>query len=451
MRIEVSILPLGCAKNLVYAEIITTILENDGFSVTSDEKAADCFIIHTCAFIDDAKRESIEAILEASERKKKGMYKYIIVSSCLAQRFDRDLLQEIPEIDAIIGTGDFHRIPEVIRSLDRKNKAIFTGGVLKNGPLLMTPKAQLTPFYTSYVKISEGCLNHCSYCVIPSLRGSLKSRPTDEIYQEVQEKVNRGVKEIVLIAQDLTQFGLDRGEINGLEKLLEKLVLIDELKWIRLLYAYPSRITPGLINVIAQEEKICHYLDIPLQHINDLILKQMNRTTSSSDIRNVLEKIKSKINDICIRSTFIVGFPGETEAAFEELLAFLEEAKFDRAGFFMYSQEENTPASQMPDQISDETKNERYQQALSLQNEMSTKRNYSFVQKELIVLVEDYQKEDTYPLVGRSYREAPEVDGQIFLQGRYLPPGSFVRALIVDVDESNLYGVLLDEDREEKR
>jgi len=435
---NVGMISLGCAKNRVDAEVMLGLLSNSGYIVVNNSEDADVIIVNTCGFIDSAKQESIEAILEQAEYKKTGRCKALIVTGCMSERYNSELMKEIPEIDAILGTGDYADIVAVLDRV-RSGKKECRYGNIDIVPEGVQPRLISTQEVTAYLKIAEGCDNCCTYCVIPSLRGRFRSRPSVDILQEASKLADNGVRELILIAQDVTRYGQDLYDKYNLAALLKDLCRISGLKWIRLLYAYPDRITDELIDVIAGEEKVCNYLDIPIQHINDNILGRMNRTSDSATIRNLVGTLKRRIPDIALRTSLIVGFPGETEAEFNELKDFINEGWFNNVGVFAYSREEGTPAADMPMQISDEIKEERRSMLLSLQRKVSKKLNRTRVGRTCEVLIEGRESANIY--FGRSYAEAPEIDGLIYVASeRQLRQGEFVRAAISKAYEYDLLG-----------
>lgn len=348
---KVSMISLGCAKNLVDAEVMLGYLPRDRFEITTDESLADIIIVNTCGFISDAKEESVDTLLEAIDLKKSGNCRLLIVAGCLSQRYAQSMADELPEVDILIGTGDVPRILELIEAHDRGEAVRQSVGLPQYLYDHTTPRVISSPAYSTYVKIAEGCNNLCSYCIIPQLRGPLRSRSVASVVSEVETLVRTGAQEINLIAQDITAFGADRHDGASLPALLRELVKIPDLRWLRLLYAYPDGITDELIDLVATEEKICKYLDVPLQHIDDRVLARMNRRIGEEGIRELVARLRRRIPDVTLRTSFIVGFPGETDAEFAKLLAFVEEGHFDRVGVFRYSQEEDTPAGALPEQV----------------------------------------------------------------------------------------------------
>lgn len=430
--LKAGFISLGCAKNLVDTEVMLGLLAANQITITDNPQEAEILIINTCSFIDSAKEESITTILQMAEYKKHGKCQCLIVAGCLGQRYQQDLLDELPEVDAIVGTGSWHRIMEAIHTtLNDKNRTLLISETNTMYDETM-PRMSTTPFYSAYVKIAEGCSNCCSYCVIPKVRGNFRSRAIESIVAEVKNLVAKGVKEINLIAQDTTSYGSDLFGSPKLTVLLKELVKVDGLMWIRLLYCYPKYFSNELIELIAAEPKICNYIDLPLQHAHDDILKAMLRQDGRSDIENLLAKLRAKIPGITIRTSFIVGFPGETDAHFEDLLNFVREQQFDRVGVFTYSKEEDTLASTLPNQIEDEIKQERYHSLMSLQCQISEQLNQQLEGTVLDVLIEQVSTDQETVVSGRSYREAPDVDGQIYIENAAdCKPGDVIKAKVV--------------------
>ncbi|MRR33292.1 30S ribosomal protein S12 methylthiotransferase RimO [bacterium] len=435
---------LGCPKNLVDAEVMLGFLDREGYEITTDEKDADIIIVNTCSFIKEAKQESIDAILDLADRKHDGRCRLLIVTGCLPQRYQEELCRELPEVDIFIGTGDYPRIAEIIaekRGTSEQLRYIGDPNFVYDED---SPRLQSTPIYSAYLKIAEGCSNRCSYCLIPSLRGAFRSRPMDAVVEEARRLVTGGAREINIVAQDVTRYGRDLEDGATLEELIRKLAEIEELRWIRLLYAYPDGITDGLLRVIRDEKKVCKYLDIPLQHISDPILSKMNRRSTSGEIRALIARLRQEIPDIALRTSLIVGFPGETEDDFRQLLHFVEETRFDRLGVFCYSREEGTPAADMADQISERVKRERYKKLMTAQGRLSFKRNRSLVGKVEEVIVEGYSEETELLLKGRSSRQAPDIDGQVYITAGNASVGDIVRLKITDSSDYDLIGEILD-------
>ncbi|MBP2654949.1 MAG: rimO 2 [Firmicutes bacterium] len=423
---------LGCAKNLVDTEVMLGMLAESGIEITVDPGTADIIIINTCSFIDAAKEESINTILQNARYKEEGKCRALIVAGCLGQRYQQNLLDELPEVDAIVGTGAWHRINEAIAAVFSGQRVLFINETDTIYDESM-PRIKSTPAYSSYVKIAEGCSNCCSYCVIPMVRGEFRSRTIESVVNEVTLLAAQGTKEINLIAQDTTSYGRDIYGTPRLVELLRQLVKIEGIVWIRLLYCYPRYFTDELIELMANQPKICKYIDLPLQHIHDNILKAMNRRDSSSDIENLLKRIREAIPNVAIRTSFIVGFPGETDEEFAALEQFMAKEKFDHVGVFTYSQEEDTVAAKLPNQISDEVKQERYHRLMSLQSRISEERNTSLEGQTLAVLVEGRRSgTDGEVVFGRSEREASDIDGCIYLENASdAKIGDFVTARII--------------------
>ncbi|MCK8817416.1 30S ribosomal protein S12 methylthiotransferase RimO [Natroniella sulfidigena] len=438
--IKVGLLSLGCSKNQVDSEIMLGLIAEAGYQVVDNYKSSDVLIVNTCGFIDDAKEESINSILELAQYKQEGTCKLLIVTGCLGQRYSQELEEQISEIDAILGTGNFDQIVEVIEeSLEGAKRIEVENPDFDYDRYL--PKSNLSPNYTAYLKIAEGCNNCCSYCVIPQLRGTLKSRSIETIVDEAERLAQQGVKEVNIIAQDITQYGLDLYGESKLIELLKELVKVEGIKWFRLLYAYPSHLTDQLIELIAAEDKICNYLDLPVQHADATIRERMNRTGSQDDILAVIKKLRAKIPDISLRTSLIVGFPGETEREFQNLIDFVTEAEFDRLGVFTYSQEEGTPAAKMAEQIPEEVKEERYEEIMKLQQEISYQRNQEWIGKQVTVLVEEVQAEEAPLVIGRTERDAPEIDGVVYVKDSTAEVGELIEVEIVDAYEYDLMGV----------
>jgi ribosomal protein S12 methylthiotransferase len=442
---KVSMVSLGCPKNLVDAEVMLGFLDREGYEVTTDEKDADIIIVNTCSFIKEAKQESIDAILDLADRKHDGRCSLLIVTGCLPQRYQEELCRELPEVDIFIGTGDYPRIAEIIsEKRDTTEQLRYIGD-----PEFLYdeswPRLKSSPLYSAYLKIAEGCSNCCSYCVIPSLRGSYRSRPLDGLLEEARRLVDHGARELNIIAQDITRYGTDLGDGASLETLIRKLAEIEDLRWIRLLYAYPDGITNDLIRLIKEERKVCKYLDIPLQHISDPILAKMNRRSTSHHIRELIADLREEIPEIALRTSLIVGFPGETEDDFKELLHFVDETQFDRLGVFCYSREEGTPAADMPDQVSERIKRERYKKIMKTQARLSFKRNRRLTGHIEEVLVEGYSEETELLLRGRSSRQAPDIDGQVYITAGTANVGDIVPLRITDSSDYDLIGEIIEQ------
>ncbi len=429
---------LGCSKNLIDSEQMLGLLEQSGYEIVENEEDADILIVNTCTFIESAKVESIECILELAQYKKTGHCKYLIVTGCLAQRYKEQILSELPEVDAVIGTNEYDKIADVIRSLDEEQeKRLFCAET----PLLCeTSRLRSTPGYTAYLKIAEGCDNHCTYCVIPSIRGRYRSRRMEDIISEAKELAADGVKELVVIAQDTTRYGKDLYGEYRLAELLRELCHIDNIEWVRVHYCYPEIVTDKLIDVFAEESKLCNYFDIPIQHCSDGILKRMGRRTNKKQITELIAQIRHRLPDAVIRTSLIVGFPGETEEEFEELRQFVEETKFDRLGVFAYSREEDTPAYDMDNQIDEEEKERRRELLMMVQSEISQQLNEDKIGKIVRVLVED-KDEIIKSYYGRTYADSIEIDGKVFFKSdKPLKEGDFASVKIEQVLEYDLFG-----------
>ena len=430
---------LGCDKNLVDSEMMLGQLSERGYSFTDDETQADIVVVNTCCFIKDAKEESIETILEMAQLRKNGDIKALIVTGCLAQRYQEEIQKEIPEVDAILGISDIDRIVQAIDEILKNEKKNHISDC-NSAPVYGKKRIVTTGGHYAYMKIAEGCDKHCTYCIIPKVRGNFRSIPMESLLQEARTLADDGVRELILVAQETTLYGVDLYGKKTLPTLLEKLCEIEELKWIRLLYCYPEEITDELIDMIKKQPKICHYLDIPIQHASDSILKRMGRRTSEEDLRNIVEKLRREIPDICLRTTLITGFPGESQEDHETLYRFVNEMEFDRLGVFTYSPEENTPAASMPDQIEEDIKEQRRDELMELQQAIAFEKAEKMVGKRLETVVEGYLPEDDV-YVARSYMDAPGVDGYIFVYAdRQLLSGDYIDVEVIDSREYDLIG-----------
>ncbi len=443
-KYNVSLVSLGCPKNLVDAEVMLGHLPAERFTIVTNDSEADIIVVNTCAFISEAQKESVETILEVADHKKSGRCKLLIVSGCLPQRYQDELANELPEVDFFMGTADAPRILELLDNhlQGEQQQEIGLPDYLYDHT---TPRVTSSPFYSAYVKIAEGCANHCSYCVIPSIRGTLRSRTIPSVVAEVEQLVESGVKEINLIAQDVTAFGAEHSTGPELVALLRELVKIDKLVWLRLLYAYPDGITDELLDLIASEEKICNYLDLPIQHIDDQILAAMNRRVDEAGIRSLLERIRTRIPDITLRTSLIVGFPGETDEQFRKLLAFVEEGHFERLGVFRYSREKGTSAAKLDHQVLARTKLSRYKRLMKAQSRVSFSKNLALKGRIEPTLVEGYSEETELLLRGRSVRQAPDVDGQVYITSGQADVGDIVDLKITDSSEYDLIGEICEE------
>jgi ribosomal protein S12 methylthiotransferase len=440
---KVSMVSLGCPKNLVDAEVMLGCLPSDEYEITTNEREADIIIVNTCSFIKEAKQESIDTILDLADRKHDARCSLLVVTGCLPQRYQEELGTELPEVDIFIGTGEYPRIAEILaEKRDTPGQLRYVGDPnFVFDPDL--PRLNSSPAYTAYLKIAEGCSNCCSYCVIPSLRGALRSRPFEQVLKEARELVAGGVKEINLIAQDITAYGKDLAENTTLEVLLAELVKIDGLQWIRLLYAYPDGITDELIRLIRDEEKICKYIDIPLQHISDPVLKRMGRRGGETEIRRLIGRLRSAVPDLAIRTSLIVGFPGESDDDYQRLVQFVEEARFDRLGVFCYSREEGTPAAEMEEQITERVKRQRYKKLMKVQARVSFKQNRRLIGTVEQVLVEGYSDETDLLLKGRSSRQAPDIDGLVYITAGTANVGDIVPVRVTDSSDYDIIGEIV--------
>ncbi|MFR5500208.1 MAG: 30S ribosomal protein S12 methylthiotransferase RimO [Lachnospira pectinoschiza] len=435
---------LGCDKNLVDTENMLGILKNKGFEFTDDEWEADIIAINTCCFIGDAKQESINTILEMAEHKKDARCKVLVVAGCLAHRYQDEIIKEIPEVDAFVGTSSYDKIADMINSvLEEKGISNFVEDANRM-PMVEADRIVTTPGYYEYLKIAEGCDKHCTYCVIPKVRGSFRSFPIEYLVNQTKKLVEGGVKEIILVAQETTLYGVDLYGKKSLPKLLHNLGLIEGLEWIRILYCYPEEINDELIEAIKNEPKVCHYLDMPIQHASDNILKRMGRRTSKQELTDIVAKLRREIPDIALRTTLITGFPGETDVDHEEVMQFIDECEFDRLGVFTYSREEDTVAAQMPDQIDEEIKEKYRDELMQLQQEISADRSAAMIGRIVRVMIEGFIPEDnTY--VGRSYKDAPNVDGLVFVEcDRELMSGDFIDVKITGSTEYDLIGIIVE-------
>ena len=441
---KVSMVSLGCPKNLVDAEVMLGVLSKQDYEITTDEKDADVIIVNTCSFIKEAKQESIDAILDLAERKHDGRCHTLIVSGCLPQRYQEELAHELPEVDIFIGTGDYPRIAEILAEKSGTEGQLRYVGDPDYIYDESLPRLNSSPAWYSYLKIGEGCSNCCSYCIIPQLRGAYRSRPLEALVAEAEMLVSRGVKEINVISQDITRYGSDLANGNTLEELIRRLAAIEGLQWIRLLYAYPDGITDSLIELIRDEPKVCKYLDIPIQHISDPVLKAMKRRSSEQQIRDLIAKLRSEIPGITLRTSLIVGFPGETVDDFNSLMQFVEQTHFDRLGVFCYSKEDGTPAAEMPEQVSERVKRERYRKLMRAQARLSFRRNRALIGKIEQVVVEGYSEETELLLKGRSSRQAPDIDGLVYITSGTANVGDIVSLRITDSSDYDLIGEMVD-------
>ena len=442
MAAKVGMVSLGCSKNRVDGEMMLYTLKERGFQLVQDVAYCDVAIINTCGFIEDAKQESIEEILELVRLKNEGTIRAIIVTGCLAERYRKEVMKELYEVDAVVGIGGNKNIADVVEEvLEKKKVELYPE---KTELPLCGGRVRTTPFYYSYLKIAEGCDNRCTYCAIPMIRGSFRSRPMEDIIKEAEELSEKGVKEFILIAQDTSRYGEDLCGHSLLPELLRKLCAVETLQYIRVLYCYPERITDELIDVIASEPKILKYIDIPMQHCSASVLKRMNRKGSRESLTALVKKLRERVNGITVRTTLMTGFPGETEEDFAELSEFVEEMRFDRLGCFAYSQEEDTPAANMPDQIDEDTKRRRQNIIMEQQGSISIEINRKYIGKTIGVLCEGFDRmTDCY--YGRSAADAPEVDGRVYYitNGKKSKIGDIVRVNITDSLDYDLMGILV--------
>lgn len=433
---------LGCDKNLVDTEVMLGLLASRGHQMVDSEEIADVIVINTCCFIHDAKEESIRTILEMAEYKKAGSCKALIVTGCLAQRYKQEIIDEIEEVDAVLGTTSYDKIVEAIDEALAGHTSVEMTDI-DALPLVESKRLVTTGGHFAYLKIAEGCDKHCTYCIIPKIRGNFRSVPIERLLKEAEDLVAQGVKEIILVAQETTLYGKDLYGEKSLHKLLRELCKISGLRWIRILYCYPEEITDELIQVIKEEDKICNYLDLPIQHASDGILKRMGRRTSKEQLVEIIGKLRKEIPDIAIRTTLITGFPGETQEQHEELMEFVDEMEFDRLGVFTYSPEEDTPAAVMPDQIPEDVKEDRQAELMELQQEIAFDLAEEMIGREVLVMIEG-KVADENAYVGRTYKDAPNVDGLIFVESEEeLMSGDFARVRITGALEYDLMGEII--------
>lgn len=441
---KIMFVSLGCDKNLVDTETMLGLLSKERFEFTNDESEADVIVINTCCFINDAKQESIDTILEMAEYKNSGTCKALIVTGCLAQRYKQEIIDEIPQVDVVMGTSNYDEIVDAVNSaLEGK------GGVniedADRLPLVNEKRVITTGGHYAYLKIAEGCNKHCTYCIIPKIRGEYRSIPMDFVLKQAEEMVQEGVKEIILVAQETSMYGIDIYGRKMLPELLRKMCQISGLYWIRIMYCYPEEITDDLIQVIKEQPKICNYLDLPIQHASDEVLKRMGRKMTKSQLIDVIGKLRREIPDICLRTTLITGFPGETKEQHEEMMEFVDEMEFDRLGVFAYSAEEDTPAANMSNQVDDELKEDWRDELMELQQEVSFDKAQTMIGSVLTVMVEG-KVADENAYIARSYRDAPDVDGYIFINtDEELMSGDFVKVKITGALEYDLIGEIYDE------
>lgn len=446
MRNTIYIVSLGCPKNLIDSEVMAALLDKGGSRITEYPEEADVILINTCAFVLPAKEESIDEIFRMARMKEAGQCKHLVVAGCLPQRYGNILEHEIPEVDLFIGTGNIHEIADLIGDLQKKDSSFPRSHIGKPTFLMTSSHARLisTPLHTAYLKIAEGCSNCCSYCVIPTVRGAFRSRTMDDILKEAERLAERGVKEIILTAQETTAYGKDLPGRPTLSELMKNLTSIDEFRWIRLLYTYPASLTDEILQTISDEEKICKYIDIPVQHIDDEILKAMNRRGTGMSIRNIIIKARDMIPDVALRTSLIVGFPGETPEKFEDLLTFVHETRFDHLGVFVYSQEEGTQAAEFPAQIPEDEKEERRNIIMEDQAIISYEINQSLIGSVHEVLIEGRSDVPEFTQIGRFSRQSPDIDGVTYINAEEKRPGDIIHCRIVSAEEYDLYAEEVD-------
>ena len=433
---------LGCDKNLVDSEVMLGLLDKKGYQIVDSEEDADIIVVNTCCFIHDAKEESIQTILEMAEYKKEGKLKALIVTGCLAQRYQQEIIDEIPEVDAVLGTTSYDHIVEAVEEALAGNGHVVLEDV-DALPDVKEKRLVTTGGHYAYMKIAEGCDKHCTYCIIPKLRGNYRSVPMEKLLAEAKDLADQGVKELILVAQETTVYGKDLYGEKSLHKLLRELCKISGIQWIRILYCYPEEIYDELIQTIKEENKVRHYLDLPIQHASDAVLKRMGRRTSKAQLVEIIEKLRKEIPDISLRTTLITGFPGETQEQHEELKDFVDEMEFDRLGVFTYSPEEDTPAATMTEQIPEEVKEERQAELMELQQEIAFDLAEDMVGREVLVMIEG-KVADENAYVGRTYKDAPNVDGLIFINtDEELMSGDFARVRVTGALEYDLIGELI--------
>ena len=441
---KILFISLGCDKNLADSEEMLGLLTGSGHEIVDSEEEAEAIVVNTCCFIHDAKEESINTILEMSEYKKSGVCQVLIVTGCMAQRYKEEIIQEIPEVDAVLGTTSYGDIVQALNEASA-GKHFEEFKDINSLPEDSGRRVITTGGHFGYLKIAEGCDKHCTYCIIPSLRGNFRSVPEERLLAQAEYMASQGVKELILVAQETTVYGTDLYGKKTLHLLLRKLCQIKGIRWIRLLYCYPEEIYDELIQVMKEEKKICHYLDLPIQHCSDRILKRMGRRTSKAQLVEIITKLRKEIPDIVLRTSLITGFPGETEEDHQELMEFVDEMEFDRLGVFTYSPEEDTPAATMKDQIPEELKEERRDEIMELQQEISLDKGNQRIGQEMLVMIEGkVSGESAY--IGRTYMDAPKVDGYMFVQtGELMVTGDFVKVRVTGALEYDLIGELTDE------
>lgn len=433
---------LGCDKNLVDTEVMLGLLASKGYRMIDEEEKADVIVVNTCCFIHDAKEESIETILQMAEYKKEGILKALIVTGCLAQRYHEEIVKEIPEVDAILGTTSYDKIVEAIEEALKGNVKIALSDI-DDLPTVETKRMVTTGGHYAYLKIAEGCDKHCTYCIIPKIRGNFRSIPMERLLKEAEELAEQGVKEIILVAQETTMYGMDIYGEKRLHVLLRKLAAISGIYWVRILYCYPEEMDDTLIKAIKEEPKVCKYLDLPIQHANNDILKKMGRRTTKEQLIQTIETLRKEIPDIALRTTLITGFPGETEEQHEEVMEFVDQMEFDRLGVFTYSPEEDTPAAAMSGQIEEAVKEERQAEIMELQQDIVFEQTERMIGREIVVMIEG-KVADENAYVGRTYKDAPNVDGLIFVNAEQeLMSGDFVKVKVTGAVEYDLIGEMI--------
>ena len=436
---------LGCDKNLVDSEVMLGLLRSEGFQLTGEEAEADVIVVNSCCFIGDAKEESINTILEMAAWKEEGVCRALIVTGCLAERYKEEVLAEMPEVDAVVGTASYDKIVEVVKDVLHLKSGCQVFQNIDQTPEVQVKRVVTTGGHYAFLKIAEGCDKHCTYCIIPKVRGKYRSVPMERLVRETEELAAGGVRELILVAQETTLYGCDLYGHKALPELLRKLAAIPGIVWIRIQYCYPEEITDELIQVIREEKKICRYLDIPVQHASDSVLKRMGRRTNGVQLREMIRKLRAEIPELALRTTLISGFPGETKEDHEILMDFVEEMEFDRLGVFAYSQEEDTPAAVMETQVPEDVKEERRSEVMELQQEISLEKSREMIGRTLLVMIEG-KVADENAYVGRTYRDAPNVDGYIFINtDQEMMTGDFARVQVTGALEYDLIGEICDE------
>ena len=442
---KILFISLGCDKNLVDSEVMLGLLRSEGFQLTGEEAEADVIVVNSCCFIGDAKEESINTILEMAAWKEEGVCRALIVTGCLAERYKAEVLAEMPEVDAVVGTASYDKIVEVVKDVLHLKSGCQVFQNIDQTPEVQVKRVVTTGGHYAFLKIAEGCDKHCTYCIIPKVRGKYRSVPMERLVRETEELAAGGVRELILVAQETTLYGCDRYGHKALPELLRKLAAIPGIVWIRIQYCYPEEITDELIQVIREEKKICRYLDIPVQHASDSVLKRMGRRTNGVQLREMIRRLRAEIPELALRTTLISGFPGETKEDHEILMDFVEEMEFDRLGVFAYSQEEDTPAAVMETQVPEDVKEERRSEVMELQQEISLEKSREMIGRTLLVMIEG-KVADENAYVGRTYRDAPNVDGYIFINtDQEMMTGDFARVQVTGALEYDLIGEICDE------